>query len=332
MEPTSPNEVEVYLVDEDQQLVPDGVIYQPGMSSFQTAISLEDDFPTADDPHLQVGLFRSSRIADADDDEIVEAFRQRVAENGGNAAVMTIDRDTNNAWAHALHLSDAEPPTSDWAPAAEALEQLEQQLWSDQTSDREYDSVVVEETQPLDDVQPLVFEAQRGSCYMLTFALEQGSTLHGATRQNLRMNQILADGEEQRGIVNIEPRTEDGNISRQAHTGYASLRCPETSGEQNVNLFAGVGDSPTTDLGTGELKMRIHAAEIGEEQLEAMLQQRQEAFDEAARETDNRNHQICWDCASELWKCPGDGPEDCADFRRCVSRNHGDLNVCAELY
>ena len=332
MEPTSPEEVEVYLLDEEEQQVPDGVIYQPGMSSFGTAVSLEEDYPTAEDPHQQVGFLRSSRIGDADEDEIVEAFRQRVADKGGNVAVMTIDRDTNNAWAHALHLSDADPPTSDWAPAAEALEQFEQQLWSDMESDRDYDRVVVEETRSLNDVQPLVFEGQRGNCYMLTFALEEGSSLHGATRQNFRMNQTLEDGEEQRGIINMEPQSEQGNISRDAHTGHASLRCPETSGEQSVNLFAGVGDDLSTDLGDGEMKMRVHAAEIGEEQLEAMLQQRQEAFEEAAQETDDRNHQICWECASELWVCPDDRPEDCSGFRRCVSRNHGDINVCADLY
>ncbi len=323
--PSDPEDVEVYYVEEGGELeVPEGVAFQDD-GNFTHMFKLEDNFPTADDPHAWVGQYTMSRSDEFEVEEVKDALRKRAAEDGATAVF--IRSYGNNARARGAYISDAEPPAVATRPASEMIDEVSQKIIEEQG----YEEVLLTEERELSEVEPLVFDVERGDCLWVVFALEEDASFSAAARQGFQMNRSTPNSTEPRSLTpNIEPRDDSRNLTREARAGRTHLSCSSSDTEYSVRFLRGAMDNRSYDMGEGTMVLKVFRKQLSEEEVVERQERREERAQEAREEGEERNREICRECHDELYNCPADTRGDCQPYRQCIQRNYGDVDLCVE--
>jgi hypothetical protein len=326
---TSTADVELVYIGQSNAELPRGVSLNPEATYTDGKVLLESDYPTAEQPHVMVGEYTVRNAESVGKEAIEQAIRERAAKDG--ADIVFMDAGSGSVTGLAVYLSDAEPAAVERKPAEELL--AEEASMPEQKG---YTKVMKTAKRTLDAFEPVRFQAERGTCYWLTFALAEDAAFSSHARKSLGFNfdSVDYDIAHSAGMPTIEEKTSTGQLSRAARSGTKGIGCPQKTGELAVDLQAKFGSAQSKDrvheLGEGEVVFRIYTKSVTEKELAKQKKESEERWDAAEKSRIERNRRICRACARELVKCGDKDPRFCAPYTNCIARKSGRLNFCLE--
>ncbi len=176
-------------------------------------------------------------------------------------------------------------------------------------------------------------EAERGRCYWVTFALGPNASLNADARELMKFDYSHPSEniDEKAGQPEIEETDSDGALTPVARSGHDEIPCPQSSGALSIRLLTITGSTgnrrKVSELGEGDLEIRVHAREVSEEELERQKQEREEALEKARKERIRRQLKECKKCESvKRRECSGD-PGDCYEYMNCLGGSYADFCV-----
>lgn len=305
--------------------LPQGVVYT------DRGVGVEPGYPTEDDPHVYLG--RVVFAGDTDEHfthEMLAEFRKEVSRRGGNLMVWDIDDDSSEPpQAYVLRLSDAEPKVAELkAEETDPETLLAEEAETAQSNG--YDEVVAKETRSLESFEPVEFEARRGKCYWITFALKPDASWNQDAREMLKIDAShpTEQIDNHAGQPEIEETDSDGNLTHAARSGHSEIPCPQTSGTLEYRLLTVTGRTgareKTDRLGEGNVLVRVHARDVSEEKLRAKKRKHEKAKERLRKKRRRERLESCEECVPVKRECEGE-LTGCPDYVNCLGAEFVDF-------
>ncbi|MFW5968290.1 MAG: hypothetical protein ACOCV2_12265 [Persicimonas sp.] len=309
-----PEEVEVYEHDPGADNLPEGVVYA---DSKMDLVRVEDEYPTEDDPHDKVGEVRVDRPDGESKENMTAAMKEGAGKLGGNAIVVDWEQHS----AEVLLLSDADPSE---------IERDTDELFAVANAepiDDGFTTVAIEEERSLEDVETLTIDAQRGTCYWLTFALDEEADFNSRARRLTRFEFSHPDWEIDNR--NGAPDMMDGSeskvgMNRRTRSGHLKIGCPQTTAPIEVELFAMKPGAPSErvkydDMGEGKLHIQVRTKSKSEAQLQKDKKELEQRREKAREDAKRYKREQCQKCAPKKNACTDDFTT-CDPYRICLER------------
>ncbi|MFB6351523.1 MAG: hypothetical protein ABEN55_11405 [Bradymonadaceae bacterium] len=318
-------------IDKEQYAPGAGNLPQ-GLEYIEGGIRVEPGYPTEDEPHLYLGrvIYDTSAGGDHFTHEILELFRKEVGRRGGNLMIWGANSDSDEPpYAHVVRLSDAEAEADVTDPEKLLAEEAEA------PKSEGYDELVASGTRSLNPFEPFEFEARRGKCYWVTFALGPDASFDDPARELLKHDlqhpSDIIDNDA--GHPEIDETDADGNLTAAARSGHDKIPCPQTTGTLEYQLktirASGGKRQEVPEIGEGEIELRVYATDISEEKLAQQKREYEKAREKARKEAEENRKEVCKKCLKKKRKCVGD-PADCEEYEICVERRGLTVDYCIE--
>jgi hypothetical protein len=310
---TAPTDVTVLTVFNAADELPEGVELVGG-----DHLEVQADFPTADDPHVVLGVLRMENKAKAPRNQSQKEMLERMAEvrkqaeerlaraaakHGANA--IFVQHKGRRYAAQALYLSESEPS---YAPAKELLAKVEVPAG--------YRRIAADES-TLEKLEPIDVKGQSRTCYAAVFALDEDAKLGRYTRRGLYVSIDTEDpmlGE----VRHATPVFGDGR------SHVMKLGCTRDAEPVTLSLVSSASKKQPRDLGTGGIVVHVYAKRLSQAEMKKRVDRRAEGW----RKTRRNN---CQDCFYLRARCGEKDPRNCHRYVQCLAKRGETINSCREL-
>ncbi len=315
--PVAPQTVKVLFLGQDDAKLPEAITVAPSGFGVAGRIHVAAEAKSAPDPTLVIAEYTMRRPPGADPAPLITAIVDAAARAGVNALVVDVKARTVEA--AGLHLAAAATaPTGPPRPAAALLREEAKRLEA-----KGYRPAGAPETRSLAAFAPLVLAAKRGTCYWISFALDEKARLSPHARQGLAFQFQAADGD----IAHAA-----GTISLAGRAGDGPVGCPQVPGEIRVDLVATRGMALSKqkihDLGDGEVVFQVLTRAVTEKELGDRARTSKAAWERAADADRRQAAKACGECQHLLDGCGREDPRDCRAYNECLSRRAARVEEC----
>ncbi|MCB9792507.1 MAG: hypothetical protein H6741_07230 [Alphaproteobacteria bacterium] len=241
-------DIQVFALGE----LPDGA-YKTD-TSFGVTVRLTEDYPSAEAPHLDLGVV-SVRRESHSEERLMSAALEVAGRHGANAVVVLTEPTHSELRVQALRLSDAEAAPEARPPADELLTQAGAELEGYARSATTFE-------RRLEQWEPITFEGKRGTCYGLALALEPDADFERAAKGRKAIH-LPYSYTGQSYTTNSSWFGPKDSGAKRAHA--ARVSCPEKSGPVTVDMIVPGADG--APLGEGTLRAVLYTKSISEAEL-----------------------------------------------------------------
>jgi len=254
-------EVQVVSLEEAAEWLPEGFFWTGPQ---RDEVMAEPNFPTADDPNLVLAEYSYRQRQESDDPgPQIAALREKAAADGVDALIVDVKKTHIRAFA--LHLSSASVEVPPAKPATELLAELKASAES-----KGYSHAEEPIEKRLDAIEPLAIAGKRGTCYWLSFALDEQASFSKTARRGLDYE--MSSGElDIRALAGSLATMRGGKntIPLEVRSAGAFVGCPQADGELGVELQTlDARDANTlADLDQGAVFFQLHTKSITDAEL-----------------------------------------------------------------
>lgn len=271
MPPLAPSQVAIYDVS---GRLPEGVRANDGVMAREDIIKLEREYPTREQPHVELGkVYTLAPVGPRDDIRaIVGHLAAEAGKRGANTLVVGPCYPGLSCSGVALYLSSAVPNTQ-YPTAAEQLKVRPGEL----PPGGGFELALTPSS--LAGPEQLRIPGKRGRCYEVYLVLEKDAALSERARRRLAVRVTRANEEPM--DVSVEH-----DIPRAHRFFNEKLGCPQRDGAMAVDFLAPADANPATehDLGAGNAVLGVYSWTIDEAGLVKEAQKEAQKEEEWKRE------------------------------------------------